>query len=118
MSTAFVTYENPDLDLSPADKWVDSIVLIFPERVSQITLQPQTALARVRKVLSTMTRDDYLILLGDPVMMGMVTAVAAELLGKVKILRFDRREFKYIPVEIDFVSRTPLDEPTVMKLNP
>jgi hypothetical protein len=52
-----------------------------------------------------MTRDDFLVLVGDPVMIGLCVAVAAELIGRVRLLRWDKRTLAYFPIEVDFISR-------------
>jgi hypothetical protein len=45
-------------------------------------------------------------------MMGLCVAVAVELIGKVKLLRWDRRTLKYFPIEVDFLARTPSEPVT------
>lgn len=107
MATIFVTHEDPRLDYSPAYRWGDKLVAIFPPGSGQITLSPQAALANARTKLRTMTRDDYLILVGDPVMIGLCVAVAAEMIGRVRLLRWDKRSLSYTPVEVDFIDRVP-----------
>lgn len=106
MPTIFVTHEDPRLDYSPAYKFGEKMVAVFPPGAGQVTLSPQTALGQIRRVLNAMTREDYLVLVGDPVMIGLCTAVAAELIGKVKLLRWDKRALAYFPVEVDFLARS------------
>lgn len=106
MSTVYVTHEIPTLDFGPAYKWGDSLVAVFPPGAGQVTLSPHVAIARARQVLRNMTQDDYLILAGDPVIIGLCVAIAAELVGRVKLLRFDRHTFSYVLVELDFLTRS------------
>jgi hypothetical protein len=103
--TVFVTHEDPRLDYSPAFKWGERMVAVFPPGAGQITLSPQSALANARRVMQTMTREDFLVLVGDPVMIGLCVAVAAELVGRVRMLRWDKRTLSYVPVEVDFIHR-------------
>lgn len=105
MPTIFVTHEDPRLDYAPAFKWGERMVAIFPPGAGQVTLSPQVALANARRVLASMTRDDYLVLVGDPVMIGLCVAVAAEMVGSVRMLRWDKRTLSYVPVEVDFINR-------------
>lgn len=105
MATVFLSHEVPSLDFRPAEKFGD-LVTIFPPGAGQVTFSPQTALGLARRILSRMTRDDYLVLVGDPVMIGLCVAVAAELVGRVKLLRWDKRTLSYFPVEVDFVARS------------
>jgi hypothetical protein len=45
---------------------------------------------------------DYLLLMGDPVVIGMATMIASQQTGGVvNLLKFDRQSFDYIPVTID-----------------
>ena len=106
MPTVFVSQEDARLDYSPARKWGEPIVAIFPP--GQVQLSPQVALAQARRTLQGMTRDDFLVLVGDPVMIGLCVAVAAEKIGRVKMLRWNKWDFKYYPVEVDFVERADI----------
>ena len=45
---------------------------------------------------------DFLILVGDPVQIGIATAIISELtVGHFNLLKWDRQERKYIPITID-----------------
>ena len=46
--------------------------------------------------------EDYILLVGDPICIGVATYYAANKSQKVKFLKWDNREFKYFPVTIDF----------------
>lgn len=118
MATIFVTHEDPRLDYTPAYRWGEKIIAIFPPGSGQITLSPQIALANARKVIQSMGRDDYLILVGDPVMIGLCVAVAAEMIGRVKLLRWDKRNMSYTPVEIDFIDRVSVGGVPAVSMEP
>lgn len=98
---AFLVQDNPTLDFSPLREYAD-----WPPEVvfdpGQVTLHPQHALEHARTRLESMQEDDFLLLNGDPVMIGICLAVAAEQLGRVKLLRWDRREKIYLPIVLDF----------------
>lgn len=106
MAVVFVTHEDPRLDYTPAFKFGEKLVAIFPPG-GQVTLSPQTALGQARKVLHAMTPEDSLALVGDPIIMGLCVAVAVELLGKVRLLRWNKWSLSYTLVEIDFLDRIP-----------
>lgn len=100
-STLFVVQDNPRLDFTPAREFAG-----WPPRTifgpGQITLSPQVALDHARNVLQAMLPDDYLLLTGDPVMIGICVTVAAQLHGKVRVLRWDRRTLSYLSIGVDF----------------
>lgn len=104
MSTVFVVQDNPKLSYQDARKYGTRLIAVFPPR-EQVELSPQYALAQARKVLDAMQPGDSLVLVGDPVMIGICVNVAAEKIGKVRLLRWDKRDFTYIPVEVDFLDR-------------
>lgn len=106
MPKVYVTSEDPRLDYSAAYAFGSEVIGVFPP--GQVHLNPQVALYRARQVLAGFEREDYLALVGDPVKIGLCVAVAVERVGRVKVLRWNKQTFTYIPIEIDFLSRPPL----------
>ena len=50
--------------------------------------------------------DDYLLLIGDPAMIGVACSVASyNNRGKYKVLKYDRRTYTYYPIQIDLNER-------------
>lgn len=98
---AFLVQDNATLDFSPLREYA-----AWPPEViydpGQVTLHPQHAVEIARKKLGSMKPSDYLLLNGDPVMIGISLAIAAELHGRVNLLRWDRREKVYLPIIVDF----------------
>jgi hypothetical protein len=105
MATVFISHEDPRLDYSSAYSFADKLVAVFPPGPGQVTLSPQTALGLVRSKLSGITTDDYLILLGDPMMSALCVAVAAEFTGRIRLLRWNRFTKAYIAIEVDLLER-------------
>ena len=51
--------------------------------------------------------EDYLLLMGDPAVIGLACVIASEInIGKFSILKWDRIEKSYYPVEIDINPNT------------
>lgn len=98
---AFLVQENPKLDFQPLDQHAQ-----WPPRVifgaGQVTLEPQHAIAHARRVLSELAPRDFLVLSGDPVMIGICMAVVGDYLGRVRVLRWNRWANNYTPVVLDF----------------
>lgn len=55
-----------------------------------------------RHVLRDIQPGDYILSVGDPVLVGICMAVALEYDGEINILRWDREEFKYLPLTLNF----------------
>ncbi len=92
-------YGAPLHDLTPAAVYGDLEVVVTAQRVG-IALQPQVA--KIRQKLRNFSDDDYLLLVGDPVLIGICTAVASEFnRGRVSALRWDRRAREYVKVSFD-----------------
>jgi len=54
------------------------------------------------KVLNKITKYDYILMVGDPALCSVATAVAREYCDEINILSWDRRSFSYTPLTFDF----------------
>lgn len=98
---AFLVQDNPKLDFLPLREhavWPPLIVF----GAGQVTLEPQYALQHAREVLKDLAPRDFLVLSGDPVMIGICMAVVSDYFGRVRVLRWDRFEMTYVPIVLDF----------------
>ena len=89
-------------DYSPAEQFGKIVDLVDPE--ANPLKQPDEIAAQIYHKLDTMdvSSDDYILLTGNPIVIGMVTAIAADLLdGRVKFLQWNGRDKVYFPVEVD-----------------
>jgi hypothetical protein len=79
---------------------------------AQIAFSVAPTVRRVQRKLDKFTDDDYLLLIGDPSAIGICCAVAAfKNNGRFKCLKWDKRERRYIPLEVDLFKKGELDEP-------
>lgn len=98
--TVYITQEIRGRDLSDALVFGDLEILIPAKE--QISLSSMPTVRRMERKLSKFTDDDYLVLAGDPVCIGIACALAAlNNNGKYKVLKWDRLELRYIPLDID-----------------
>lgn len=88
------------------------IRILLPQK-SQISFSPGFVTNELRKKLSDFNDTDFLLLMGDPVAIGLAVAIAAYWnQGKVKMLKWDRQDKLYYPVSINIYPKTEvLDEP-------
>ena len=74
---------------------------ILPEKPN-LMWNPQETISIIKDDLRFFNDNDHLLLIGDPAVIGICTAVAADYnCGRVKFLKWDNREFKYYPVEVE-----------------
>ena len=87
-----------------------NLELLLPEG-SQVVLSSQPTVNKLRRKLKDFCDDDYLLLMGDPVAMGIACAIASDVnRGRIQCLKWDRREYKYYPVEVNLYERGEIDE--------
>ena len=80
------------------------------EEGKQIMLSPGPAIRKAKIILKDFCDNDYLLLIGDPSMIGLACSVAANNnLGKYKVLKYDRRTYTYYPIQIDLNERNNYD---------
>ena len=73
-------------------------------------LSPGPAVRKAKQLLRDFSDDDYLLLIGDPAMIGLSCSVASyNNRGKYKVLMYDRRTFTYFPIQIDLNERNNYD---------
>ena len=69
---------------------------------AQITFSPVPTVNRIRRALSKFSDNDYLLFIGDPVSIAVISAMAAARNhGRFKCLKWDKFERTYIPIQID-----------------
>ena len=85
------------------------LIPIFEEG-KQIMLSPGPAIRKAKMILKDFNDKDYLLLIGDPSMIGLACSVAAyNNRGKYNVLKYDRRTFTYYPIQIDLNERNNYD---------
>ena len=90
----------PKYNIMGARKYGD-IVIMF-RALEQIMLSPGPFIFSIRQKLKDFTEEDYLLLNADPAIIGVTCAIASEMTnGKFKLLKWDRQERTYYPLEIN-----------------
>jgi hypothetical protein len=73
---------------------------------SQVTLSAGFVTNTLKSKLDKFNDNDYLLLIGDPVAIGIAVAIAAHWnRGKVKLLKWDKQDKMYYPVSIDIYQK-------------
>ena len=103
--TVYITQEVPGRDLSDALEFGDLDILLPAKE--QISLSAMPTVRRMQRKLVKFTSDDYLVLSGDPVCIGIACCLAALANnGRFKVLKWDRIEARYYPIEVDLFQET------------
>ena len=88
----------PTVNLDPAKEYGELEVLLPPE-AGRMELQEVQAI--LSKKLYDICEEDWLLATGDPVLIGITAALAANRLdGHLRILRWNKRQKSYDPVEV------------------
>ena len=78
---------------------------------TQIVLSPGPIVFELRRLLKDYTSDDYLLLSGDPSVIGIAVAIVSDINnGKFNLLKWDRQEKVYYPLEINLYEKGKIDE--------
>ncbi len=84
--------------------------VLLPE-TSQIILSPGPLVFKLRKLLKDYQPDDYLLLTGDPAIIGVACSVVSDITnGKYKLLKWDKQERRYYPIQINLYEKGNIDE--------
>tara|TARA_R100001086_G_scaffold19943_1_gene9723 strand:+ start:615 stop:1016 length:402 start_codon:yes stop_codon:yes gene_type:complete len=94
----------PKINIIGATQFGDLKVLL-PEN-SQIILSPNYVITTLRQKLKEYTIKDYLLLTGDPAIIGVACSIVSDITnGKYNLLKWDKQERRYYPVEINLYSK-------------
>lgn len=89
----------PVHDLTPALRYGELRYLLPP---GPVLLSTEHAVKALKQQLAEFTPDDYLLCIGDPSAIALVSMVASTVTaGRVKLLVWDKPSKAYIPVPID-----------------
>ena len=83
---------------------------LLPE-LSQIIFSPGPLIFKLRKGLKDFTTDDYLLLTGDPAIIGVACSIVSDMTnGKYNLLKWDKQERAYYPIEINLYEKGEINE--------
>jgi hypothetical protein len=78
---------------------------------SQMIFSPGPLIYKLRQGLKNYTSDDYLLLTGDPAIIGVACSIVSDITGgKFKLLKWDKQERKYYPIEINLYEKGEIND--------
>ncbi len=99
---------SPKINIMGAAKY-GKFKFLLPE-LSQIIFSPGPLIYKLRTLLKDFTSDDYL-LTGDPAIIGVTCSIVSDMTnGKYNLLKWDKQERQYYPIEINLYERGKIDE--------
>ena len=100
---------NPKINIMGASKYGE-FKFLLPE-FSQIIFSPGPLIFKLRKSLEDYRSEDYLLLTGDPAIIGVACSIVSDMTnGKYNLLKWDKQERKYYPITINLYEKGKIDE--------
>ena len=100
---------NPKINIMGASNY-GKFKFLLPE-FSQIIFSPGPLVFKLRKGLRDFTKEDYLLLTGDPAIIGVACSIVSDITNvKFNFLKWDKQERKYYPIEINLYEKGEIDD--------
>ena len=99
----------PKYNIIGAQKYGKLKVLL--KENTQIIMSPGPIIFELRRLLKNYTSKDYLLLSGDPSVIGIACSIVSDMNGgKFNLLKWDRQEQMYYPLEINLHEKGKIDD--------
>jgi len=99
----------PKINIMGAQKFGNIKVLLKED--SQMIFSPGPIIFELRRLLKEYRSTDYLLLTGDPAIIGVACSVVSDIThGKYNLLKWDRQERMYYPISINLYEKGQVDE--------
>ena len=99
----------PKINIMGAQKFGKIKVLLRED--SQMIFSPGPIIFELRRLLKEYRPTDYLLLTGDPAIIGVACSVVSDIThGKYHLLKWDRQERMYYPISINLYEKGQVDE--------
>ena len=99
----------PKINIMGAQKFGKIKVLLKED--SQMIFSPGPIIFELRRLLKEYRSTDYLLLTGDPAIIGVACSVVSDITqGKYTLLKWDRQERMYYPISINLYEKGEIDE--------
>ena len=100
---------NPKIIIMGASNY-GQFKFLLPE-FSQIIFSPGPLVYKLRQGLKEFKKKDFLLLTGDPAIIGVACSIVSDITGgKYNLLKWDKQERKYYPIEINLYEKGEIDD--------
>ena len=103
---------NPKINIMGASVYSSSgkFHFLLPE-FSQIIFSPGPLVFKLRQGLKEFKKKDFLLLTGDPAIIGVACSIVSDITGgKYNLLKWDKQERKYYPIKINLYEKGEIDD--------
>ena len=99
---------NPKINIIGAQKY-GTFKFLLPE-FSQMIFSPGPLIYKLRQGLKDFKEGDHLLLTGDPALIGVACSIVSDITnGKYNLLKWDKQERKFYPIEINLYEKGEID---------
>ena len=99
----------PKINIMSASKY-GKFKFLLPE-FSQIIFSPGPLIFKLRSLLKDYTVKDYLLLTGDPAIIGVAWSIVSDMTGgKYSLLKWDKQDRIYYPIKINLHEKGEINE--------
>jgi hypothetical protein len=99
----------PKINIMSANKYGE-FKFLLPE-FSQIIFSPGPLIFKLRNLLKNYTPEDYLLLTGDPAIIGVACSIVSDMTnGKYNLLKWDKQDRMYYPIAINLHEKGKVDD--------
>ena len=99
----------PRINIMSASKY-GKFKFLLPE-FSQIIFSPGPLIFKLRSLLKNYKITDYLLLTGDPAIIGVACSIVSDITnGKYNLLKWDKQDKVYYPIKINLHEKGEIDE--------
>jgi len=99
----------PKINIMSASKY-GKFKFLLPE-FSQIIFSPGPLIFKLRSLLRDYTVEDYLLLTGDPAIIGVACSIVSDMTGgKYSLLKWDKQDRIYYPIKINLHEKGEINE--------
>ena len=100
---------NPKINIIGEQKY-GPLKFLLPE-LSQMIFSPGPLIFKLRKLLKNYNSEDYLLLTGDPALIGVACSIVSDITnGKYNLLKWDKQERQYYPIAINLYEKGEVNE--------
>ena len=100
---------SPKINIMSASKY-GKFKFLLPE-FSQIIFSPGPLIFKLRSLLKDYTVEDYLLLTGDPAIIGVACSIVSDMTnGKYSLLKWDKQDRIYYPLKINLHEKGEVNE--------
>ena len=99
----------PKINIMSANKYGE-FKFLLPE-FSQIIFSPGPLIFKLRNLLKDYTPKDYLLLTGDPAIIGVACSIVSDMTnGKYNLLKWDKQDRMYYPIAINLHEKGKVED--------